>query len=67
MQLFKAMKKKYYLNFFFLSPFKMDNLLLYYCILTATVVAYSYTNYSLYMNLGKPENTKKIKNSSEAI
>lgn len=61
MKLFKAMKKKYYLNFFFFSPFKMGNLLLCYCILTATVVAYSYTNYSLYMNLGKPEKQKGLK------
>lgn len=60
MKLFKAMKKKYYLNFFLLFPFEMGNLLLCYCILIAIVVIYSYTNYSLYANLGKPKNVLKI-------
>ena len=41
------MSQKYYLNFFFLSPFKMGNLLLCQCILIAIIVICSYTNYSL--------------------
>lgn len=60
MKLFKAMKKKYYLNFFFLFPFEMGNLLLCYCILIAIVVKRSYTiiNTHIWGNL-KTQNVLK--------
>lgn len=59
MKLFKVIKKKY-LDFFFLSPFKMGNLLLCYCIRVAIVVIYSYTNYSLNTSLGKFVKTQNV-------
>lgn len=61
MKLFKAMKKKYYVNFFFLSPFKMGNLLLCYCVLIAIIVVYSYTNYSLCTIWGNLKTQKGLK------
>lgn len=64
MKLFKAMKKKYYLNFFFLSPFKMDSFLLCYCILISVVANYSFKKQT---NLGKSENTERAENTSEVM
>lgn len=65
MKLLKAVKKKYCLNFFFLSPFKLGN----FCYVTVSYfLLFLYiVILILHAHLGKPENTGRAENSSEVL